>query len=326
MSSKPPLLPKQPAAVTIVGAGFTGAAIALQHLRHYAALFKDSVDLPPLIIRVIDRTGAFGPGVPVGAPDEAFLAAVLLAEKLAEELNAATADGAPVTLERLVDEISDITPHGDGITLAGKNAVTLETQALVLVTDNESVAIVATGDGLPDALGVLQDVGYKREIYAISRNVLLPWCFDRVFHKKQLPPYRPLYLDAERVKKAQDQSFAAMEWRFRLEVRRAHELGYGIGHVLDAVDFAALEKAGPHGAPPAGLRALHDIREATYGNPMQQRYALLQHYISSGRLMLLKSEAREDSFAAQGGDKARAARQEAHRRDRGVIGPRNTWT
>jgi len=298
MSNKASLSSSQAAVITIVGGGFSGGALALQHLRHYVSLSKGNVNASPITIRLIDHSGSFGPGIPFGTPDEAFMAGVVLSEKLAEELSEAIAAGVPVTFEKLADEISDITPHAGGITLAGKNNAALETQALVLATGMQSVAIVGAGDSLPEALAALERIGYTGKTYAISRNVVLPWSFNPALSKKELPPYRPLYLDAARVKKAKDQSSAAMEWRFRLEVRRAHELGYGVSHVLAAVDFAALKKSGTNGAEPSGLQALHDILEASDedNSASPKRYALLQRYISSGRLVPLKSEA----FIAEG--------------------------
>jgi hypothetical protein len=304
MSNKASFALPQSAVITIVGGGFQGGILALQHLRHYVSLFKSSIGVPPVTLRLIERSGSFGTGVPVGTLDAAFMTDVVLAEKLTEELHEAIAAGVPVTFEKLADEISDITPHAGGITLAGKNNAALETHALVLATGTQSVGIVATGDTLPEALSALGRIGYTGKIYAISRNVVLPWSFNPALNNKELPRYRPLYLDAARVKKAKDQSAAAMEWRFRLEVRRAHELGYGVGHVLAAVDFAALEKAGPNGIPPAGLQALHDILEASDSDTMEgnaaspQRNALLQRYISSGRFVPLKSEALVSESAA----------------------------
>lgn len=306
MSRNAPLPPKS-AVITIIGAGFTGGTVAIQQLRHYVSLRKGNKNLPPLTIRLIDRAGDFGPGFPLSVQNDVRQKDDdALAEILAEEFGEAIAAGIPVTLDKRTDEIFDVAPHPDGITLAAKRSSTLETQALVLAMDNQhegdSIALVGAGYSLPEALDVLGYVGFKGDIYALSHSLVLPWSFDPAFYRQPLPPFRPLYLDAERVKKAQDQSTQGLERRFKLEVRRAHELGYGVAHVLKALDFEALAQAGPEGASPAGWQSLHDIREAFYANPVSpQGSLLLQRYINSGRLKLLKTAVRKENLFPEPG-------------------------
>jgi hypothetical protein len=378
MSSKAPLPPKPSAVVTVVGAGFSGSTIAIQQLQHYVELLKTNKNLPPLTIRLIDRTGTFGPGLPYGTDDDVFIHnqpayamspfpddpdhftrwlrahdpkatgdtfatrhefGIYLKETLEKAFADAAAAGVPVTLEKRTDEITDVTPTDKGLTLSGNNNATLETQALVLATGHQpgsllksldgnphyvtgvrhvapveeavknttaknSVAIVGTGQSMFDVLAVLDSIGYKGKVYALSRNLVLPWLFDPAFYRQPVEPYKPLYLDPAHVKAAKDQSAEALKRRFKLEIHRAEKQGYGVGHVLGAIDFDALATAGPDGTKPEGWKGLYDLWRATYGNPTPpQRFELLQRYLKSGRLKLVKgdvSDVTDAKFAVQG--------------------------
>ena len=262
---------------------------------------------------------------------------------LTQVFNDAAAAGIPVKLETLTGDITDINPYKDGFVLSRKNGTQLETKALVLATGHQkstflseldingryfsgvhdvvkignilkkdtskdSVAIVGTGQSMVDALAVLDHIGYKGKIYAFSRSLVEPWAFDPELYKKALPPYVPFYLDPERIRDEKDFTFDGLRARLDLEFKWAESQGYGVGHVLTAIDFKALATAGPNGTAPEGLQALYNLWEKIYGNPTApERHELLERYKKSGQLVLVRNEvqakdivAEKDGFIANG--------------------------
>ena len=62
------------ATTTIIGAGFTGISIAIEQARTYNRLKQQSTErLPPLTIRIIDKSGDFGTGLPYSHESDVFL-------------------------------------------------------------------------------------------------------------------------------------------------------------------------------------------------------------------------------------------------------------
>ena len=62
------------ATTTIIGAGFTGISVAIEQARTYHRLQQQNpVRLPPLTIRIIDKSGDFGTGLPYSHDSDIFL-------------------------------------------------------------------------------------------------------------------------------------------------------------------------------------------------------------------------------------------------------------
>lgn len=62
-----------PKTIDIIGGGFTGTSIAVLQAQHYQKLQQQGHDLPPVLIRLIDRNDAFGTGLPYATQDDVFL-------------------------------------------------------------------------------------------------------------------------------------------------------------------------------------------------------------------------------------------------------------
>lgn len=366
-----------PPIITIIGGGFTGSTITVQQAAYYASLYKNDKTLPPLTIRIVDKQGSFGPGLPYGTKEDVFLLnqpayamspcpddpdhfsrwlrnngggdentfatrrqyGEYLEQTLAQTFNAAAAAGIPVKLEKVAGEFTDIHADKTGIVLVQKSGVKLKAQTLVLATGhqksvflreldkkngryfaglessveavrgalkhasvNDCIAIIGTGQSMMDVIAVLDHIGYKGKIYALSKSLVLPWAFDPAFYKNSLPSYVTHYLDPVRIKAEGGKLCPDLCKRLMFEFKRAKKLGYGIGHVLTAIDFNALKTAGPTEAPPVGLTELWELWENIYGNPTPpKRYALLTRYKNSGQLILIKAEVKADDFSADDG-------------------------
>lgn len=62
------------ALITLIGAGFTGTSIAVQQIGLYLAAYRDADGaVPPLTLRLIDKSGQVGPGLPYATADDIFL-------------------------------------------------------------------------------------------------------------------------------------------------------------------------------------------------------------------------------------------------------------
>lgn len=259
-----------------------------------------------------------------------------LKQTLRETFNAAVKRGVPLKLETLSGKVTDITPDKKGVTLTHENGENTPTQAVILATGHsrspflrelegkndryfaavhdvapvqkvlknattgDSVAIIGTGQSMIDILGVLDHIGYKGKIYALSRSLTLPWAFDPALHRRQPKPYVPLYLDPVRISKVKDLSADALLRRLEREFRRAQRLGYGIGNVLTALDFGKLAVAGPAGTAPEGLAKLREHVDLLWGNPIPlERHELLNRYLASGQLELVERNISAEDFVAE---------------------------
>lgn len=66
--------PDEGALITIVGAGFTGTAIAVQQIHAYLAAWqRDAGAVAPLTLRLVEKSGTAGPGLPYATADDIFL-------------------------------------------------------------------------------------------------------------------------------------------------------------------------------------------------------------------------------------------------------------
>lgn len=156
--------------IAIVGGGFTGSTIAIQQAQHYTSLVQQGHDLPPLHIKLIDRDGAFGTGLPYGTQDSVFLLnqpadamspfpddighftrwlgtdgnafatrhdyGVYLKETLSAAFNAATAAGVLVTLETVHDTIGTLTLAEERAVLGAANH-NIAADAVIIATGHE---------------------------------------------------------------------------------------------------------------------------------------------------------------------------------------------
>lgn len=159
-----------PKTIAIVGGGFTGSTIAIQQAQHYAALIKQGHELPPLHLKLIDRDGAFGTGLPYGTQDSVFLLnqpadamspfpddvghftrwlgadgntfatrhdyGVYLKETLKAAFNAVAAAGLPVTLETVQDTIGSLTLAEDRAVLGAAHG-NIDADAVIIATGHE---------------------------------------------------------------------------------------------------------------------------------------------------------------------------------------------
>ena len=259
-----------------------------------------------------------------------------LQEILRQTFNEAATAHLPVKLQTISARVTDISTQGEKVTLTNDSGVQFIADSVVLATghqkgkllahlegDNryfsgaydvedvrealkdatrdDSVAIVGTGQSMMDALAVLDKIHYPGTIYALSRHGAEPWAYYPEHYNETKPPYAPVFLDPARVKR--EQAWSANQLRLWLcyEFRRGAEEGYDIGHVLAAIDFAALAKAGPEGTAPEGLKDMRKLWEKIYGNPTApERYELFRQYKDSGYLRLLRCEVSEDNVEKRG--------------------------
>ena len=256
---------------------------------------------------------------------------VYLRETLQQVFNKAVSDGLNIKLEVKTDEIIGINVTGSSLVLsAASTSNSLETDAVIIATGHErgkflhsleenlnffasdysakdvqnilkdagesdSVAIVGTGQSMLDALAVLDHIGYKGKIYALSRDGVLPWPYDPAVYSQQgKPSYRPAFLSPPLLADEKDWSFQKLKGLFQDEIAHATKNGYGIGHVLVSIDFDGLKKSAP---PEHELERFQQYWKKVYGNPTApERYALFQQYQQSGRLVIIESGVDENSF------------------------------
>jgi hypothetical protein len=257
---------------------------------------------------------------------------VYLKETLTRSFQDAAAAHAPIRLETLSCRVTALAFDKVNITLQCDDGAARQTQSLILATgheksiflsgladhprffsappdvekireaiqttnENDRIGIVGTGQSMMDFLAALDHAGYKGKITALSRELAQPWLYDPADYRDPRKTYTPYFLDPVRVQEKKIWSASGLSGALRREFVRASKQGFTTGHVLAAIDFNKLEKAGADGNPPMGLIALRHLWSAIYGNPTPpQRYELFRRWRKSGRLDLARAEINEKNI------------------------------
>lgn len=318
--------------IDIIGGGFTGASIAALQARYYQKLQEQGRDLQPVVIRLIDRDGAFGTGLPYSTQDDVFLLnqpaeamspfpddpahftrwlktdgdifatrhqyGTYLKETLRNTFNNVSG----IRLQTVTDNVQHLPKTADATIIAtgheyndflkelrgtpdffcGTYAIA-DVKRLVQEKEPNHIAIIGTGQSMVDALAVLDSIGYRGQITALSRDGVEPWPYDP---RDYVTPktYTPVYLTPAAI---QDWSSENLIQSLHLECRNARNSGFAIGHLLGAIDFDGLRAAAPQ---ENGIERVRNIWQKIYGNPTApDRYALFTTYKDSGRLKIIKS-------------------------------------
>jgi len=167
--------------ITTVGGGFTGSSIAVQQVQIYTILSQQGYCLSPLTIRLIDKDGAFGPGLPYNTTDDVFLLnqpayamspfpkepdhftqwlgtdgnhfatraqyGRYLKETLHQAFQKAAEDGLAVTLESTTAHVTDLSLYGNKVILDTEDETVFQTDALILATGHQKSDFLHHLDG-----------------------------------------------------------------------------------------------------------------------------------------------------------------------------------
>lgn len=160
------------------------------------------------------------------------------------------------------------------------------------------VGIIGTSQSMMDVLGVLEHLGYQREVFAFSRNLVMPWQYDPVQERaKDGQTYELKYLTRGNIL-AQDPSWENIEAFLEEDIKAALSAGFNPVHVVRAVWESNLPAFLPE---PAG-RALGRRLNQYYGNfTPPVRYDLLSRWLESGQLKTVRQHITPSSIEAQEG-------------------------
>lgn len=165
--------------------------------------------------------------------------------------------------------------------------------------NHNRVLIVGSGQSMMDRLAELDHYGYKGEIHAVSRRLVLPWLFKPELYRSdsQLSPYILTVFTAEKIKNATTGKELQSLWDQEINLGNAN--GYGTGHVLSAFFKDADLQNLQHPNPQLWQSQLGIIK-ATYGNPTSpKRYDLYQEAIQRQQFMAYQSSISADQITPQ---------------------------
>lgn len=164
----------------------------------------------------------------------------------------------------------------------------------------QNIAVVGTSQSMLDALAILDHEGFQGTIYAFSRDQVLPWAFhpERYGEQSNIPTYEPRYFTFEALSQRHTLTGDDLIEHLKHEINHACAHGYDTGHVVTAPalfeELRALEK---DSVLTDACQKVRKYIAKLYGNPTPPaRYDLLQNYLATGRLQLVKADIRDEKI------------------------------
>lgn len=169
----------------------------------------------------------------------------------------------------------------------------------VVLSSPGAVGIIGTSQTMMDTLAVLDHIHYKGDIYAFSRNLILPWPFDPKQGRQKKDPYQPRMVTPQNIN-ANANGTVSIETLERLlneEIRLGAGQEYNIAQVVVAVG-ESLRSMTNVNIEQRAVDWLNTRIGAVYGNPTPpERYDMLNRFLSSGQMKTVRLRAREENIS-----------------------------
>ncbi|HEY1096715.1 MAG TPA: hypothetical protein VGF14_05695, partial [Alphaproteobacteria bacterium] len=166
-----------------------------------------------------------------------------------------------------------------------------------LPKEEQSVAIVGTGQSMMDSLVAILDSGFKGKIQAISRHRVDPWPYIPENYEKGLPDYQLQFFKRGLLKKEKDQSFENMYAILQKEFHAAKEAGYDIGHVMGKINFEDYKVTGRDSKKTKKMKdTVYNMCMKVYGNTTSpEKYEHYLKALANDQLVFVKGEVKEEN-------------------------------
>lgn len=158
----------------------------------------------------------------------------------------------------------------------------------------EPAFILGSSQSMLDALAVLDSIGFKRKIYAVSRNLCKPWRYDPEHEKNVGEPYRYKLLTPETLGVASSYLYEDLKHFFDREVEIGLDQGFPLGHILSQFNAKQLSAEIQNKTTFQNFMRLASYANALYGNPTSpERYNMMKHYEEKGQLKFVSADVNE---------------------------------
>lgn len=156
---------------------------------------------------------------------------------------------------------------------------------------NDPVLIIGTSQSMLDGLALLDHIGVKGPIYALSRHMVTPWLFDAEAESRVDKDYQYRYLTEELLSCPSAHSFESLKAAFDRELAEARNDRFPTGHILSRFNASALEACIQNPVTDRNFNKLACYISALYGNPTSpERYRLMSTYKEADRLQFITGD------------------------------------